>query len=102
VPVRHTEPTTKEPVMRQREDEAEWAVEEFGQAELGDQRRTARLVQVATALADQPRASLPEACADWATLKATYRFFATEAITPDAIVASHVQASLSRLRAVPR
>lgn len=88
--------------MRLREDEADWAVTEFGHAELGDPRRTARLVQLATVLADQPQASLPDACADPATLKAAYRFFDNAAITPDAVVVSHVQATLARLRILPR
>ena len=87
--------------MRLRADEAAWAITEFGQAELGDQRRTTRLVQLATALGDQPSASLPDACADPATLKAAYRFFDTDAITPDAILVSHLQATYTRLRAVP-
>ncbi len=87
--------------MRTREAEAAWAVVEFGEAELGDQRRTTRLVQLATALGDQPGASLPEACADPATLKAAYRFFDTDAITPDALLVGHVAATCARLRAVP-
>lgn len=87
--------------MRPREDEADWAISEFGQAELGDRRRTARLVQLATALGDQPSASLPDACADPATLKAAYRFFDNDAITADAVLVSHVQATLTRVRAVP-
>jgi hypothetical protein len=88
--------------MRAREETAAWAEIEFGQAELGDQRRTLRLVQLATALGDQPSASLPDACADPATLKAAYRFFDTDAVTPEAILTGHVQATYARLRAVPR
>ena len=87
--------------MRARADGAAWALVEFGDAELGDRRRTARLVQLATALADQPGASLPDACADPATLKAAYRFFDTDAITPEALLAGHVAATYARLRAVP-
>jgi hypothetical protein len=37
-----------------------WAVETFGTAELGDLRRTDRLVKMATAIAENPSASLPE------------------------------------------
>lgn len=88
--------------MRAREDVAEWADIEFGSAELGDSRRTIRLVQLATVLADQPTASLPAACADPATLKAAYRFFDNDDVTPDAILASHVQATYTRLAAVPQ
>ena len=36
-----------------------WAVETFGGAELGDPRRTDRLVKVASALGENPSVSLP-------------------------------------------
>ena len=88
--------------MRGREDVAAWAEYEFGAAELGDLRRTVRLMQVATVLGDHPSASLPDACADPATLKAAYRFFDNDAISPDAVLTSHIQATYARLRAVPQ
>lgn len=40
------------------EDPESWAVRTFGQAELGDLRRTDRLVQLAAALARDPQSSL--------------------------------------------
>ena len=48
----------------------DWAVTEFGDADLGDARRTARLVHLASVLGAQPTASLPDATDDPATLKA--------------------------------
>ena len=78
-------------------EESVWALDEFGGAELGDERRTARLVELATVLG-----SRPQACEDPALLKAAYRFFANDAIAPDAIVASHVRATLARVDAVER
>src|SRR5947209_12158032 len=78
-----------------------WAQVEFGAAELGDARRTARLVKLAEMLGAQPSASLPEASPSWAALKAAYRFFDSDPITPDAILASHLQATYARLQAVP-
>lgn len=50
--------------------DATWAEEAFGDADLGDVRRNARLVQLATVLGAQPSASLPAASDDPATLKA--------------------------------
>jgi hypothetical protein len=81
---------------------AEWAVREFGDAALGDQRRTDCLVRIATAVGTAPQASLPQACGDPALLKAAYRFFENDAIAPEAMVASHVQTTLGRLAQVPR
>ena len=78
-----------------------WADTEFGQADLGDARRTARLVQLATVLGAQPTASLPDATDDRATLKAAYRFFANDAVDSAEILASQVTATVARLRQVP-
>jgi hypothetical protein len=79
---------------------ATWAEEEFGDADLGDVRRTARLVQLASVLGTQPSASLPEASNDPATLKAAYRFFDNDYVRADAVLHSHVLSTLRRLQAV--
>ena len=57
-----------------------WAVTEFADADLGDLRRTQRLVQLAQVLAQNPGAALPEACGSGAMLKAASRFFANDDI----------------------
>jgi len=84
------------------EDDAvvSWAEEEFGDAELGDARRTMRLVQLSTVLAENPAASLPEGCGDSATLKAAYRFFDNDQIDREAMLESHVQATYRRMAGV--
>jgi hypothetical protein len=51
-------------------DDESWAVTEFAEADLGDARRTQRLLELATVLAQRPTASLPEACGSRAQLKA--------------------------------
>jgi hypothetical protein len=56
--------------MRTLPDDDTWAVTAFAEAELGDLRRTQRLVEWATALAQRPGTSLPEACGEQAMLKA--------------------------------
>jgi len=78
-----------------------WAAYEFAEADLGDARRTQRLVNLAETLGQRPTASLPEACGDAATLKAAYRFFDNDDIPADAILTSHVQATDTRLREQP-
>ena len=84
------------------EPDASWAEEEFGEADLGDVRRNARLVQLASVLGAQPSASLPDATDDPATLKAAYRFFDNDDVRAEAILASHVQSTKGRIQAVPR
>lgn len=79
----------------------QWAELEFGQADLGDKRRTARLVQLAKVLGEKPASSLPAAVGDGATLKAAYRFFDNEAIEPAEMLRSHVRATYQRMASEP-
>ena len=79
---------------------AAWAEREFSRAELGDRRRTRRLVVLATAMAERSSTSLPEMCAEWAGQKAGYRFFSNEGIRPESILASHVEATVERMAEV--
>lgn len=77
-----------------------WAELEFDEAELGDRRLTRRLQELAERLAERPSDSLPGACADGAELKAAYRFFDNDQVTPEAVLASHVRSTLGRLAGV--
>lgn len=71
-------------------EEAEsWAVRTFGLAELGDLRRTDRLVQLAAGLARNPHASLPEALRGEAETVGAYRFLNHPRLTPDQILMPH-------------
>jgi len=83
------------------DSDATWAEDEFGEADLGDVRRNARLVQLATVLGAQPSASLPDATDDPATLKAAYRFFDNDYVRAEAMLASHIQSTTRRLQAAP-
>ena len=75
--------------MRSQPDASNWAVNAFADAELGDLRRTNRLVELAHVLAQHPTAALPEACGDGARLKAAYRFCSHDDIKPQAFLDSH-------------
>src|SRR2546428_10184580 len=74
-----------------------WAVSEFADAELGDERRTKRLVELANVLGQHPTAALPEACGDGGMLKAAYRFFDNDAIDAQDLLQSHVESTYRRL-----
>lgn len=84
----------------QKED-ASWVVEEFGLADLGDQRRTKRLLRLATDLAQAPTASFPEAFQSQADLTAAYRFFDNDQIDAQHILVSHKDAMINRIGQVP-
>jgi hypothetical protein len=75
--------------IKEREHADKWAVENFGTAELGDLRRTDRLVKMAAAIAENPSASLPESMRNWGDTLAAYRFLDNEAITHEQIMFSH-------------
>lgn len=82
-------------------EDISWVEDEFGFADLGDERRTDRLIKLATSLAQSPTASFPEALKNQAELTATYRFFDNDQIDSEDILASHIGSSLDRLRSVP-
>jgi hypothetical protein len=67
-------------------DPLAWAQETFGKVELGDPRRSRRLVRVAAQMAADPQGSLPpEMGGDWAALKAAYRLLRADGVTHEAI-----------------
>jgi hypothetical protein len=82
-------------------DDTNWAVSEFAEAELGDLRRTPRVIELATALAQHPTAPWPEACGTGAMLKAAYRFFSHDAMEPRDLLHSQSEATYRRLWRVP-
>lgn len=61
----------------------------FGHADLGDKRRTKRLVKVADQLVLRPGGSLPEKINSPNTLKAMYRLLDSPSVTHQAILESH-------------
>lgn len=68
-----------------------WAAQETRHVQLGDRRRTARLVAVTTALAQNPNGTLPSTFTNWKDLRGAYRLFAEPDVTHDAILAPHSQ-----------
>src|SRR6266851_1566018 len=90
-------PFTQESGMSHIATDPNWAVREFADAELGDERRTKRLVELANVLGQHPTAALPEACGDGGMLKAAYRFFDNDAIEAQDMLQSHIESTYRRL-----
>jgi Transposase DNA-binding/Transposase Tn5 dimerisation domain len=67
----------------------EWAREELGSVDLGDKRRTARLIKLCGRLSAMPESSINQACGDWAETKAAYRFFGNDNVEVQNILAAH-------------
>jgi hypothetical protein len=66
-------------------DATKWAELVFGSANLGDPRRTKRLVKLASDIASNAAQSLVKASADPASIEGAYRFIRNNAITPESI-----------------
>lgn len=75
-----------------------FAIEHFGDAELGDVRRTKRLVQVAGRIVSHPGGTLPQKMGEPADLKALYRLVDCDAVTHASVMETHRQLTLRRMR----
>lgn len=70
-------------------DPQSWAVQQFQECVLGDQRRNSRLVTLAQQFAARPDGSTPDQTETWADCKAAYRLFDEDDVTFEAIIAPH-------------
>ena len=70
-------------------DREQWAFSEFGAADLGDRRRTRRLVKLATLMAGNSSGSIPQQTQTWAETKAAYRLFDADGVTHTAVCQTH-------------
>lgn len=70
-------------------DPATWAAIQFATAQLGDRRRTRRLITLAAQVAGDPSSSLPKQTGDWGDLKAAYRLLDRPEATFAAIASPH-------------
>lgn len=75
-----------------------FAQEHFGQARLGDARRTKRLVKAADRIVRHPGGTLPAKMGTPADPKALYRLVDRDAVTHAAVMETHRQLTLSRMR----
>lgn len=82
--------------VMQIEDNQQWAESQFAACELGDSRRTKRLVRIAERTINNPDASMPQQHGNWADLKAAYRLFDCPDVTFDAVAQPHWQCTRQR------
>lgn len=68
--------------------------EHFGKAELGDRRRTERLVKAADQVVCHPGGTLPQKLSGPAELKALYRLVGRREVTHEAVLATHRERTL--------
>lgn len=73
-----------------------WAEEEFGQARLGDARRTRRLVTLGAELARQPAGTVTRACASGASREGAFRWLESDAVRVEPVRDALVRAAMAR------
>jgi hypothetical protein len=76
-------------------DPIAWSEKQFGQCELGDARRTRRLVTYAQQMAASPDGSTPQQTEGWSDCKAVYRLFKCQQVDFAAVTAEHYRQTLS-------
>jgi hypothetical protein len=74
----------------------EWSQQQFGFAQLGDGRRTKRLVSIGEQLAMSPGGTMPQAFPEFSQLKGAYRFFSNSKVGFEEITAPHYQLTRRR------
>lgn len=84
-------PPEREPV--------DWAEEEFGRAQLGDQRLVKRCCILARDFYARANAQIPQACGTRAKATAAWRFFGNPKVTMPQILQSHSEATVKRMAA---
>ena len=75
-----------------------WATQQFGKSDLGDPRRTARLVKLASTLANEPGKALVNITQSPADMEGAYRFIRNEHIDACAIAESGFQATAEQAK----
>jgi len=75
----------------------QWITEELERTELGDKRRTKRLMKIVSVLSEKPEASVPQASGTWSQAKATYNFWDSPYIKPSMIRQGHLDATVERI-----
>jgi hypothetical protein len=89
--------------MRSHDDEETraWAYEEFGHAELGDSRRTARLVRMVAALAEQPGGKVLDVFRSGAERQGAYDLLGNSRVCAEAMLAATEAATVRRCDQAP-
>ena len=77
-------------------DPAAWAASQFSAAQLGDCRRTDRLVTLASQIARDPGSGLPRQAETWGDLKAAYRLLDRPEASFEAVAEPHWQLTRSQ------
>jgi hypothetical protein len=87
------------PVKKEDTSPVDWVEEEFGDADLGDVRRTGRLLTITRDFYERPDANIPQACQSRARTKAVYKFLDNSNNSMEAILKPHYEKTIIRAKA---
>jgi len=79
------------------ETSSEWIRTELESVDIGDKRLNARVVRVIDKFWKQPQASIPKATGSWSGAKAAYRLLSNPKVTPEKVLAPHLESVRSRM-----
>jgi hypothetical protein len=71
-------------------EEAKWIAQRFGQAELGDIRRSKRAQALALKMLEGPGQGLPKQAGTWTGVKAAYRLLNHESVSREKLLKPHI------------
>ena len=80
----------------------DWVQEEMKYIELGEKRLEKRLLKIISDFSQNPTASIPEFCGDWAATKATYNFFKNPTSGTEPILLAQSGATNARIKGLAR
>jgi hypothetical protein len=78
--------------------ETNWVRQEMATLKLPDKRLKERTIKLMTDFSQNPTASIPEFCGDWAASQAAYQYYGHQAVSHEALVAAHGQATVARIK----
>jgi len=73
-----------------------WSLHEYGFTDCNDERLTKRGVDIGAKFLQHPQQSIPQSCGDWASTKATYRFFDNKKVKSTKMLEAHQRQMLKR------
>ena len=76
----------------------DWVLNEFTDAPFADNRLNDRLINIASFFYENPESSIPQSCQTYAATQAAYRFFSNKKISPEAILMSHREQTIARMK----
>jgi hypothetical protein len=80
----------------------DWVQEEMKYIEFGEKRLEKRLLKIISDFSQNPTASIPEFCGDWAATKAAYAFFKNPTSGTEPIVLAQSRATCARVKGLAR